>query len=156
MSPSLGRQRPLGGAPRLPRTAGHRAGADTVRAWWKQRRASITTLTLFAFSSDNWRRPRDEVAALMSLLRRYLQASSRASSTMMCDHRDRARDRSPTASATPSGRRATLSAAAPPFADRDRLLGRDAIASAAAGCASSGRPRARVLPSAGRRRSPRR
>jgi undecaprenyl diphosphate synthase len=34
----------------------------------------ITTLTLFAFSSDNWRRPRDEVGALMSLLRRYLQA----------------------------------------------------------------------------------
>jgi undecaprenyl diphosphate synthase len=59
----------------LPRTAGHRAGADAVRRAVEAAPAlGITTLTLFAFSSDNWRRPRDEVAALMSLLRRYLQA----------------------------------------------------------------------------------
>jgi undecaprenyl diphosphate synthase len=59
----------------LPRTAGHRAGADAVRRVVEAAPAlGITTLTLFAFSSDNWRRPRDEVAALMSLLRRYLQA----------------------------------------------------------------------------------
>jgi undecaprenyl diphosphate synthase len=59
----------------LPRTAGHRAGADAVRRVVEAAPAlGITTLTLFAFSSDNWRRPRDEVSALMSLLRRYLQA----------------------------------------------------------------------------------
>jgi undecaprenyl diphosphate synthase len=59
----------------LPRTAGHRAGADAVRRVVEAAPTlGITTLTLFAFSSDNWRRPRDEVAALMSLLRRYLQA----------------------------------------------------------------------------------
>jgi undecaprenyl diphosphate synthase len=59
----------------LPRTAGHRAGADAVRRAVEAAPAlGITTLTLFAFSSDNWRRPRDEVGALMSLLRRYLQA----------------------------------------------------------------------------------
>jgi undecaprenyl diphosphate synthase len=59
----------------LPRTAGHRAGADAVRRTVEAAPTlGITTLTLFAFSSDNWRRPRDEVAALMSLLRRYLHA----------------------------------------------------------------------------------
>ena len=59
----------------LPRTAGHRAGADAVRRAVEAAPAlGITTLTLYAFSSDNWRRPRDEVAALMSLLRRYLRA----------------------------------------------------------------------------------
>jgi undecaprenyl diphosphate synthase len=59
----------------LPRTAGHRAGADAVRRVVEASPTlGITTLTLFAFSSDNWRRPRDEVGALMSLLRRYLQA----------------------------------------------------------------------------------
>jgi undecaprenyl diphosphate synthase len=57
----------------LPRTAGHRAGADAVRRTVETAPTlGITTLTLFAFSSDNWRRPRDEVAALMGLLRRYL------------------------------------------------------------------------------------
>jgi undecaprenyl diphosphate synthase len=59
----------------LPRTAGHRAGADAVQRVVEAAPAlGITTLTLFAFSSDNWRRPRDEVAALMGLLRRYLRA----------------------------------------------------------------------------------
>jgi undecaprenyl diphosphate synthase len=59
----------------LPRTAGHRAGADAVRRVVEAAPTlGVTTLTLFAFSSDNWRRPRDEVGALMSLLRRYLQA----------------------------------------------------------------------------------
>jgi len=59
----------------LPRTAGHRAGADAVQRVVEGSPAlGITTLTLFAFSSDNWRRPRDEVAGLMSLMRRYLRA----------------------------------------------------------------------------------
>jgi len=59
----------------LPRTAGHRAGADAVRRVVEAApELGITTLTLFAFSSDNWRRPREEVAGLMGLLRRYLRA----------------------------------------------------------------------------------
>src|SRR4051812_23591432 len=57
----------------LPRSAGHQAG---VRAARRVTQAApdlgVTTLTLFAFSSDNWRRPRAEVSALMSLLRNYL------------------------------------------------------------------------------------
>jgi len=58
----------------LPRSAGHRAGADAVRRTVEAApELGVSTLTLFAFSSDNWRRPRDEVAALMGLLRRYLR-----------------------------------------------------------------------------------
>jgi undecaprenyl diphosphate synthase len=57
----------------LPRSAGHQAG---VRAARQIAQAApdlgVTTLTLFAFSSDNWRRPSAEVNALMSLLRHYL------------------------------------------------------------------------------------
>jgi undecaprenyl diphosphate synthase len=59
----------------LPRFAGHRAGVEAVR---RVARAApglgITKLTLFAFSSDNWRRPPDEVGALMSLLQCYFEA----------------------------------------------------------------------------------
>ena len=56
-----------------PRTAGHIAGAKTVRTIVEHaRRSAVPVLTLYAFSSDNWRRPGDEVGALMSLFRRYL------------------------------------------------------------------------------------
>jgi undecaprenyl diphosphate synthase len=57
----------------LPRSAGHRAGAkavDTVVA--AAARHGIGTLTLYAFSADNWNRPPAEVSALFTLLRRYL------------------------------------------------------------------------------------
>jgi undecaprenyl diphosphate synthase len=58
-----------------PRTTGHLAGAKTVRGIVEHaRRAQIGVLTLYAFSADNWRRPGDEVSALMSLFRRYLAA----------------------------------------------------------------------------------
>ncbi len=58
----------------LPRPAGHRAGADAVRRVLEAAPdLGVGTLSLFAFSSDNWRRPREEVAALMALLRRYLR-----------------------------------------------------------------------------------
>jgi undecaprenyl diphosphate synthase len=57
------------------RTTGHLAGARTVRSIVEHaRRAGIPVLTLYAFSSDNWRRPGDEVSALMGLFRRYLAA----------------------------------------------------------------------------------
>jgi undecaprenyl diphosphate synthase len=58
---------------RRPRTTGHLAGARTVRSIVEHaRRTEIPVLTLYAFSSDNWRRPEEEVGALMSLFRRYL------------------------------------------------------------------------------------
>ena len=63
----------------LPRTAGHRAGADAVRrAVETAPRLGVRTLTLFAFSSDNWKRPAREVAALMRLFHRYLASEAAA------------------------------------------------------------------------------
>ena len=59
----------------LPRTAGHRAGAKAVeRIVEAAPAAGISTLTLYAFSSDNWSRPMPEVAALMRLFRSYLKS----------------------------------------------------------------------------------
>lgn len=60
-----------------PRTFGHAAGARAVkRTVEAARRLGIEALTLYAFSSDNWRRPETEVAALMALFRRYLAAET--------------------------------------------------------------------------------
>jgi undecaprenyl diphosphate synthase len=60
-----------------PRTVGHRAGARAVRRTVEAApRLGIATLTLFAFSADNWRRPADEVAALMRLFERYLRGET--------------------------------------------------------------------------------
>ncbi len=62
----------------MPRTAGHRAGVRTARKIVEAAtRASVGTLTLYAFSSDNWSRPTPEVGALMRLLRRSLQIESK-------------------------------------------------------------------------------
>jgi undecaprenyl diphosphate synthase len=62
----------------LPRSAGHRAGVKAVRAVVEAAPGlGIAALTLFAFSSDNWRRPDPEVRALMGLLRHYLRADLR-------------------------------------------------------------------------------
>ncbi|MFH0910308.1 MAG: isoprenyl transferase [Planctomycetota bacterium] len=58
----------------LPRRKGHAAGVETIReivraaSEWK-----IHTLSLYAFSTENWKRPRAEIAALMLLLRNYLR-----------------------------------------------------------------------------------
>jgi len=58
----------------LERSAGHRAGAETVEQIVEAAAdLGVSVLTLFAFSSDNWRRPRPEVSALMQLLRRYVR-----------------------------------------------------------------------------------
>lgn len=59
----------------LPRRMGHRAGAKAARRVIEAAaRAGIDCLTLYAFSSDNWSRPADEVRHLMQLFRRYLQS----------------------------------------------------------------------------------
>ena len=60
-----------------PRTFGHASGARAVkRTVEAARRLEIEALTLYAFSSDNWRRPESEVTALMALFRRYLAAET--------------------------------------------------------------------------------
>ncbi len=59
----------------LPRIAGHRAGARAVRRTIEAALAhGVRWLTLYAFSSENWRRPQDEVSDLTALLRHYLKS----------------------------------------------------------------------------------
>ena len=58
----------------LPRTAGHRAGAQAVRPLVEAAPGlGVGSLTLFAFSADNWKRPANEVSALMRLFARHLR-----------------------------------------------------------------------------------
>src|SRR6266446_6236657 len=58
----------------LPRIAGHRAGVEAVRAAVDTgARLGLGALTLYAFSTENWKRPRYEVDALMRMLRKYLR-----------------------------------------------------------------------------------
>jgi len=57
-----------------PRIAGHRAGVEAVRAAVDTgARLGLGALTLYAFSTENWKRPRYEVDALMRMLRKYLR-----------------------------------------------------------------------------------
>ena len=59
----------------LPRIAGHRKGVEAVRRVTRAaREMGIEYLTLYAFSSENWRRPAEEVGELMGLLRRFIQS----------------------------------------------------------------------------------
>ena len=61
----------------LTRYSGHRAGVDAVRRTVEAAGdAGIQFLTLYAFSSDNWKRPREEISAIMRLLDRYLQSET--------------------------------------------------------------------------------
>ncbi len=58
----------------LPRVAGHRAGIDAVRDVVEaSARLGLPVLTLYAFSQENWKRPRSEVDTLMSLLKEYVK-----------------------------------------------------------------------------------
>ncbi len=57
-----------------PRIFGHRAGAESVRAIIDTcARLEIQAVTLYAFSTENWKRPRAEIRALMSMLKRYIR-----------------------------------------------------------------------------------
>ena len=59
----------------LPRVEGHRAGIESVRSVVEtSARLGIDVLTLYAFSIENWKRPRAEVSTLMLLLKRYLRS----------------------------------------------------------------------------------
>ena len=59
----------------LPRVAGHREGSESVRAVTRAcRRIGVQALTLYAFSTENWARPDDEVEALMHLLAEFLES----------------------------------------------------------------------------------
>jgi undecaprenyl diphosphate synthase len=58
----------------LPRALGHKAGVETIRNIVKEcNRLGIKYLTLYAFSTENWKRPNDEVNSLMKLLVEYLK-----------------------------------------------------------------------------------
>jgi undecaprenyl diphosphate synthase len=62
----------------LPREKGHEAGAESVREISRAcRERGIEALTLYSFSTENWRRPASEVAALMALLERYVRQERR-------------------------------------------------------------------------------
>jgi undecaprenyl diphosphate synthase len=57
----------------VPRAKGHEAGAESVRAVVREcRKRGVEALTLYSFSTENWKRPPDEVSALMSLLKTYV------------------------------------------------------------------------------------
>ena len=59
----------------MPRTMGHKAGVETIRRIVKEAdRLGIKFITLYAFSTENWKRPKDEVNALMKLLVQYLKS----------------------------------------------------------------------------------
>src|SRR5262245_49811878 len=62
----------------MPRQAGHAAGVEALgRVVEAAPDLGIGTLTVYAFSADNWQRPKVEVSALMGLLRRYVEAETR-------------------------------------------------------------------------------
>lgn len=59
----------------MPRAFGHKRGVDTVREIARAARdMGLEALTLYAFSSENWKRPADEIADLMSLLRAFIRS----------------------------------------------------------------------------------
>ena len=124
----------------LPRAAGHRAGVDAVRRVVESAPdLGIGTLTLFAFSAANWRRPPEEVAALMRLLRVYMRAETRrfvesGARLSVIGRRDRLRPRlmreiESAERATASGRRLHVRIALD-------YSSRESIARAAARCAA--------------------
>lgn len=62
----------------LPRSAGHQAGADTLKKIVTEcNKMGIKYITVYAFSTENWKRPKDEVDFLMNLLLNYLRDSER-------------------------------------------------------------------------------
>ena len=61
----------------LPRREGHRAGAESVREVVEAcKKLGVRFLTLYAFSSENWKRPKAEIRALMALLKEFLRVKT--------------------------------------------------------------------------------
>src|ERR1700746_2059010 len=123
----------------LPRIAGHRAGVGAARRIVEYApNAGIRTLTLYAFSSDNWRRPETEVQRIFWLLRAFLRLETkrmreRGAQLQVIGRRDRLpslvlREIEKTEWATAEGRRLQLRVAID-------YSSRDAIARAAADAA---------------------
>lgn len=126
------------------RSTGHQAGAQALRAIVAAAPGhGITTLTLFAFSSDNWERPKPEVTALMHLFRFYLRSEvatcvERGARISIIGRRDR----------LPTALRATIEAAEQATVGGDKLhlrialdySARDAIVRAAYSMSASGEP----------------
>jgi undecaprenyl diphosphate synthase len=136
-----------------PRSAGHRAGIQAVRRVIEAAPdCGIKTLTLFAFSSDNWMRPRDEVKSLMWMLRGYLRSETRrfidsGARLIVIGRRDRLAANLRTEirrveRATARGRRLTVRVAID-YSSRDSIL--RAAATLPAGQLSSREDFARVL-----------
>jgi undecaprenyl diphosphate synthase len=127
-----------------PRLAGHRAGVETVRRLVDAAPSmGIGTLTLYAFSSDNWGRPAPEVSGLMRLFRQYLrrepaELARRGVRLQVIGRRDR----------LDPGVRAAIETAETRTAHGSRLAlrlavdysSRDAIARAASDLAGAGEP----------------
>jgi undecaprenyl diphosphate synthase len=116
----------------LPRAAGHREGVEAVRRVVEAApEAGIGTLTLYAFSSDNWKRPAREVQWLMRLFREYLRSETarcRATGTRLSviGRRDRLatsvrREIERTEARTAAGRRLHLRIAVD-YSSRDSIL----------------------------------
>jgi undecaprenyl diphosphate synthase len=69
----------------LPLAMGHRRGVEAVRKLVRGLGPmGLECLTLYAFSSENWKRPQDEIADLMGLMRRFIKATCPSSSPTMC------------------------------------------------------------------------
>ena len=69
----------------LPRVAGHREGAKAVRRTIEAAVSQgVRYLTLFAFSSENWRRPAEEVADLTFLMKHYLRSELASCTSRAC------------------------------------------------------------------------
>lgn len=63
----------------IARTMGHKAGAETIRVVLKECNSlGVKYLTLYAFSTENWKRPKDEVSAIMRLLVEFLKKEVRS------------------------------------------------------------------------------
>jgi undecaprenyl diphosphate synthase len=68
-----------------PRIFGHRAGAESLRAVLRAcRDHGVEYLTVYAFSTENWVRPKDEVGGLMSLLKTFLKKTSTSCTRTRC------------------------------------------------------------------------
>jgi len=122
----------------LPRDAGHHAGVAALRRIVECAPGlGIATLTVYAFSADNWRRPATEVSALMSLLKSYLR--SELADLIKADVRLTAigrRDRLPDGMSALIGHAETVSAGGSKLHLRIAIdySGRDAILAAATAC----------------------